>query len=146
MRSFSRDARSPVPKNENVSKVMSANKAKNTKPELQLRKRLFNEGLRGYRLHDKRIPGRPDIVFTGHKVAVFVNGCYWHRCPSCALSLPKNNTDFWKDKFQKNMSRDKRKVAELENLGYKVLTVWECEIKKELDLVVERIKKVLSNE
>jgi DNA mismatch endonuclease, patch repair protein len=145
IRVYSRDSRSPEPKNENTSKVMSANKAENTKPELLLRKRLFIEKLRGYRIHQKNIPGRPDIFYSRTRVAIFVNGCYWHRCPICNLSLPKNNTDFWKDKFEKNVNRDKRKVTELENLGYKVLTVWECEIKKELDLVVERIKKVLSN-
>jgi DNA mismatch endonuclease, patch repair protein len=142
---YIRDKRSPKPKDDSVSRVMSANKAKDTKPELQLRKRLFSEGLRGYRLHKKSIPGRPDIVFNKYKVAIFVNGCYWHRCSLCALPLPKNNTQFWKDKFERNVSRDKRKVNELESLGYEVLTIWECEIKKELDLVVERVKKVLSN-
>jgi DNA mismatch endonuclease (patch repair protein) len=77
---YVRDKRSPVPKNEAVSRVMSANRAKNTKPELLLRKALWQAGARGYRLHYKRVPGRPDISFVSKKVAIFVNGCYWRRC------------------------------------------------------------------
>lgn len=80
---YSRDKRSPVPKNDTVSRVMSANRAKNSKPEVRLRKALWHAGLKGYRLHHKRIPGRPDISFVGKKLAIFVHGCFWHRCPKC---------------------------------------------------------------
>lgn len=94
MKEYVRDKRSPKPKNENVSRVMSANKAKNSKPEVQLRKYLWNNGLKGYRLHHKKSPGRPDIAYISKKLAIFVNGCYWHRCPKCNYTLPKNNRIF----------------------------------------------------
>ncbi len=139
---YCRDSRSPIPKNEQTSKTMSAIKAKNTKPELLLRKALWHSGVKGYRLHWKKVPGRPDIVFPGKKIAIFVNGCFWHRCPICNPSLPKTNVDFWADKFTKNVKRDKLKTQALEELGWIVLTIWECEIKKELDMQVERIKKL----
>jgi DNA mismatch endonuclease (patch repair protein) len=131
MREYVRDKRSPKPKNEKVSEVMSANKAKNTKPELALRKLLWQEGLRGYRVNYRGVPGRPDVAFTARKVAVFVNGCFWHRCPHCNYSLPKNNTAFWEKKFSANVARDKRKIDELKALGWKTYTVWECELGNE---------------
>lgn len=128
---YIRDKRSPKPKNENVSRVMSANKAKNTKPEQTLRKMLWKEGLRGYRLNYKKIPGRPDIVFVSKKIAIFVHGCFWHRCPHCKLPSPKNNSAFWEDKFEKNIRRDKSKIDELVKSGWTVKVIWECEIKKQ---------------
>ena len=94
---YIRDKRSPLPKSEAVSRVMSANRAKNTKPEIILRKALWSADLRGYRLHPKNIPGRPDIAFTSKKLAIFVMGCFWHRCPKCGYPLPKNNQQFWKE-------------------------------------------------
>lgn len=126
---YIRDKRSPKPSNENVSKIMSHNKAKNTKPELLVRKALWEKGHRGYRLHPKNIPGRPDIAFIGKKIAIFVNGCYWHRCPTCNYGIPKTNSKFWENKFSKNVERDKRKIKELKELGWKVVTIWECELK-----------------
>src|SRR4051812_18942030 len=90
MKQYVRDKRSPKPKNSIVSRVMSANKGKDTKPEIFLRKKLWEKGLRGFRKNYKLIPGKPDIVYTKKKIAVFVNGCFWHRCPHCNLSLPKN--------------------------------------------------------
>jgi DNA mismatch endonuclease (patch repair protein) len=140
---YIRDKRSPIPKNENVSKVMSANKAKNTKPELLFRKALSNAGIKGYRLHWKSVPGKPDIAFVGKKLAIFINGCYWHRCPYCNPSFPKTNTEFWTDKFKKNISRDKKKKQELEAEGWKVLIFWECQIKKELDMCINEVKNSL---
>lgn len=123
---YVRDKRSPVPKSENVSRVMSANKAKDTKPEILLRKALWKAGLRGYRLHYKKVPGRPDIAFVSKKIAIFVHGCFWHRCPHCDYSLPKNNRKFWEKKFKKNVERDKRKIRELRKLEWKVFVIWEC--------------------
>lgn len=137
---YSRDGRAPIPKNESTSRVMSANKAKNTKPEIALRQGLWNLGLRGYRLHPKGVPGRPDIVYSKKKLAIFVNGCFWHRCPSCNNPLPKSNTDFWKSKFEKNVERDQRKRLLLENEGWHVLTVWECEIKENLAELLAKIE------
>ena len=125
---YVRDSRSPIPTNVNVSKVMSANKRKNTTPELILRKMLRESGCSGYRLQWD-VPGHPDIAYPGRKIAIFVNGCYWHRCPSCNLPLPKNNTVFWEDKFKRNIERDAKKIYTLESEGWNVITIWECEIK-----------------
>lgn len=144
MTTYKRDGRAPIPKKEVTSKVMSANKSRNTKPELVLRKALWEGGFKGYRLHWKKAPGRPDICWPGKKIAVFVNGCYWHRCPYCDLSLPKSNTQWWKEKFEKNVARDQKKVEELEAAGWKVLTVWECEIKKDLEKVVKQVARFSS--
>ena len=108
-RKYVRDGRAPIPKSEVTSRVMSSNKAKDTKPEMILRKKLWSSGLRGYRLHLKEVPGRPDIAFPKRKLAIFVHGCFWHRCPHCNLPLPKSNREFWKNKFQRNIQRDKMK-------------------------------------
>ncbi len=119
---------------------MSSNKAKNTKPELKLRKALYADGIRGYRLNWKKVPGKPDIAFPGKKIGIFINGCYWHRCPYCELSLPKTNTDFWKKKFEKNIKRDKKKEKELLDLGWTVLVFWECKIKTNIKDCINKIK------
>lgn len=142
---YIRDKRSPVPKNENVSRVMSANKAKNTNPEITLRKELLKVGLRGYRLNHKRTPGRPDIVFVSKKIAVFVHGCFWHRCPYCNYKLPQSNQEFWKTKFDRNIERDRQKTFELRKQGWKVVVIWECKIKNELQRNVQKLKTIFSN-
>jgi DNA mismatch endonuclease (patch repair protein) len=140
---FQRDGRAPIPEKEVTSKVMSSNKAKDTKPELLLRKALRANGYVGYRLHYKKVPGRPDIAFVGKKLAIFVNGCFWHRCPHCDLPLPKSNTEWWKNKFDANIARDKKKVEQLEELGWRVLVVWECEVEKDqIDLKLSEIEKI----
>jgi len=138
---YIRDGRSPIPKNENTSRIMSANKAKDTKPELTLRRKLIKEGLRGYRIHYKKVSGSPDICFTTKKIAIFVNGCFWHRCPKCKLPLPKSNTVFWQTKFNNNKKRDKEKIDLLASNGWEVIVVWECEIKDDLNSVIARIRK-----
>lgn len=112
-----------------VHKSMQGNKRKDTKPELLVRKRLCEAGLGGYRLQWK-VPGRPDIAWPGKKVAVFVNGCYWHRCPHCQLSLPKKNTEYWVAKFNRNQERDAENYKALAAEGWKVHILWECELKK----------------
>lgn len=140
---YIRDKRSPVPKSEAVSRVMSANRAKNTKPEIQLRKALWHAGLKGYRLHYKPIPGRPDIAFVSKRVVIFVNGCYWHRCPTCNYKLPRTNPDFWQAKFERNVARDRRKVEDLEALSWKVITVWECDLKNDLEAVITTVINAL---
>ena len=129
-----------MPLNENVSRVMSSNKAKNTKPELKLRKALYADGVRGYRLNWKKVPGKPDIAFPGKKISIFINGCYWHRCPHCELPLPKTNTEFWKEKFEKNIKRDKKKEKELLDLGWTVLVFWECKINTNIKDCINKIK------
>ncbi len=140
---YSRDKRSPVPANETVSKYMRSNKAKDTRPEVMLRKALWNAGLRGYRLHWKKAPGRPDIAFPGRKLAIFMNGCFWHRCPHCKLGMPKNNAEFWEAKFARNVERDREKLQALKEAGWKTLVIWECELKKDLNQEITRIKRFI---
>lgn len=119
---------------------MQGNKRSNTKPELLVRQRLREAGLTGYRLQWKQAPGRPDIAFPGRKIAIFVNGCFWHRCPNCNPSVPKRNTEFWEAKFRRNVERDARAIAELEDAGWMVLTIWECELKRDrIDQTMERV-------
>ncbi|MGG9971045.1 very short patch repair endonuclease [Ferruginibacter sp. SUN002] len=127
---YVRDKRSPTPSSENVSKVMSNNKGKDTKPELLLRTLLWKNGIRGYRIHPKKIPGKPDVCFISRKVAVFINGCFWHRCTYCNYKLPKQNKQFWENKFSNNVRRDKEKIMQLKKMKWKVINVWECQLKK----------------
>ncbi len=141
MKTYIRDGRAPIPRKESTSKVMSANKSRNTKPELILRKSLWQIGLRGYRLHWNKVPGRPDIAYPGKKLAIFVNGCFWHRCPHCKPNFPKSNTDFWSKKFQANKDRDIKKIEDLQSLGWSAIVMWECKIKNDIDSVVNEVKK-----
>lgn len=115
---------------EQRSRNMSAIKPKNTKPEMLVRRALYAMGYR-YRLHRKDLPGKPDIVLPKHKIAIFVNGCFWHRHPGCRYSTtPASNADFWNAKFSENVARDKRNYTQLEKLGWKVVVIWECEIRQ----------------
>ena len=118
---------------------MRANRARDTGPERLLRRALREAGLGGYRLNWKRAPGRPDIAYPGRRLAVFVHGCYWHRCPSCYPNLPKSNRDFWARKFELNTERDRRKRRNLEDAGWSVIEAWECEIRDDVGRVVERV-------
>lgn len=123
---------------------MSRIKGKNTKPEEIVRKYLFFKGFR-YRKNDKRLPGTPDIVLPKYKTAIFVNGCFWHGHKNCRyFVIPKTNTDFWLNKINTNIERDKRKQEALKELGWNVVVVWECELKpkvveKTLDNLVYKI-------
>ena len=132
----------PEPSSIVISKVMKANKGKDTGPELIVRKTLRELGFPGYRLNWKKAPGRPDIVYPGRRIAIFVNGCFWHRCPYCNLPIPKTHSDFWRQKFDKNMERDKRNLEELKNMGWNVIIVWECEIKNP-DSLKTRLSELL---
>jgi DNA mismatch endonuclease (patch repair protein) len=122
------DPRNPAPSSEAVRRSMQGNKGKDTGPELLLRKALWAAGVRGYRLH-RRIEGvRPDLVFGKAKVAVFVHGCFWHRCPYCKSPLPRRNRGFWKAKFNANQARDRRKRRVLEAVDWRVFELWECRL------------------
>lgn len=121
---------------------MSRIRGKNTSPEMKLRKMLWESGLRGYRVHYK-LPGKPDIVFTRKKVVVFVDGCFWHKCPVC-FRPPETNAEFWNEKLQKNVERDLKVTKELEDLGWTVLRFWEHEVKKTPEDVVARILLALN--
>ncbi len=107
---------------------MSRIRGKDTVPELVLRKTLHGLGLR-YRLGGAGLPGKPDLVFPRYKSVVFVHGCFWHRHAGCKVaSMPKSNVEFWSEKFAKNLARDARVAKELAALGWRVFTVWECEL------------------
>ena len=110
------------------SKNMSAIKSKNTKPEIIVRKFLHSKGYR-FRIHRKDLPGCPDIVLPKYKTVIFVNGCFWHRHEGCKYkTTPKTRKDFWENKFNENIKRDKNNFKELKNLNWKVLVIWECEL------------------
>ena len=111
---------------------MSHIKSTGTKPEVIVRKYLFSKGLR-YRKNDKRYPGNPDIVLPKHKVCVFINGCFWHQHSGCRYAaIPKSNQEYWIPKLQRNVERDKTNIEKLTQNGWKVITVWECELRKDI--------------
>lgn len=106
---------------------MSRIRSKNTTPEKKVRSLLHSLGYR-FRLHRKDLPGKPDIVLPKHKIAICVNGCFWHRHKGCKkATTPKSNIDYWTNKFSKNVNNDARNKTALESLGWKVIIVWECE-------------------
>ena len=109
---------------------MSRIKGKGTKPEETVRKYLFSHGFR-YKKNDKKLPGTPDIVLPKYKTVIFVNGCFWHGHEGCRnFVVPQTNTEFWVNKIDANRQRDKQKIQELHKLGWNVIIVWECELKK----------------
>lgn len=115
---------------EKRSQNMSAIRSKNTKPEVYLRKLLFAQGYR-YRIADKSVPGHPDIFLRKYNTAIFVNGCFWHRHPGCKYAYtPKSRVEFWQKKFDDNVQRDAVVEAKLLERGIKLLTVWECAIRR----------------
>ncbi|WP_430616651.1 DNA mismatch endonuclease, patch repair protein [Enterococcus sp. DIV0176] len=121
------------------SKNMSQIKSKNTKPELLVRKFLFSKGLR-YRVNDKRYLGKPDMVFPKYQTIIFVNGCFWHHHGCKNSTIPKTNTEFWVNKINGNVLRDKKIYKELMELGWKVIIVWECElVKSKRDITLNKL-------
>lgn len=118
------DRISPTHRSWNMSRI----RGKDTKPEMMLRSLMHREGFR-FRLHDKNLPGKPDLVLPKHKTAIFVNGCYWHRHEGCPkATTPKTNTEIWEKKFKETIARDVRKAAELTQRGWRVITIWECDL------------------
>lgn len=125
---------------------MRANRSKNTAPELTLRRALWAAGVRGYRVHLRTLAGKPDLAFTRRRLAVFVHGCFWHGCPDCATRRnlkPTQNAAYWAAKIAENQRRDERNHASLEALGWRVVVVWECELKRDLAEIVARIDAFL---
>jgi DNA mismatch endonuclease, patch repair protein len=111
------------------SRMMAGIRSSNTQPELFLRSALHAEGLR-YRLGGCGLPGKPDLVFPGRSTVIFVHGCFWHRHNCAAFRWPQSNRDFWFDKLTTNARRDKLQQRRLRQLGWSVLTVWECQLRK----------------
>lgn len=125
------------------SKVMSKIRGKDTKPEMILRSQLFRKGFR-FRVHQKNLPGKPDIVLAKYKTVIFVHGCFWHYHNDCREGrIPSTNTKFWKDKLFKNVEKDARYKEALENMGWNVITVWECEIEKSTDTIINNTTALL---
>lgn len=120
---------------------MSQIKSKNTKPELVLRKLLSENKIKGYRLH-KNIPGKPDLVFTKRKLAIFIDGCFWHKCPKCFIK-PETRTDFWLKKITGNVKRDKEITYKLQEQGWKILRFWEHQLEKTPSRVISKIQNSL---
>ncbi|QNN45361.1 DNA mismatch endonuclease Vsr [Thermomonas brevis] len=114
---------------ERRSWLMSRIRGANTKPEIQVRSLLHRMGYR-FRLHRRDLPGTPDIVLPGRRVVVFVHGCFWHGHACKRTKMPKSREDYWLEKIEGNRRRDARKRKELRELGWKVVIVWECEIKR----------------
>ena len=122
------DVHSPKVRSYNMSQI----RGKDTKPEELVRKYLFSQGFR-YRKNDSRLPGKPDIVLPKYRTVIFINGCFWHKHEGCRFFVwPKNNADFWRKKILSNVERDQRNYTELQQMGWNIIVVWECELKKEL--------------
>ena len=120
------DVHTPEQRSYNMSRIRS----KNTKPEELVRKFLFSQGFR-YRKNDARLPGKPDIVLPKYKTVIFVNGCFWHGHEGCRYFVwPKNNAEFWEEKITGNIQRDKHNHQLLANQGWRVIEIWECQLKR----------------
>ncbi|MDL2273760.1 very short patch repair endonuclease [Oscillospiraceae bacterium OttesenSCG-928-G22] len=136
------DKFSPEKRSEIMSKVHSTN----TTPEIYVRKLLHSMGYR-FRLQRRDLPGNPDIVLPKYKAVIFVHGCFWHGCPTCrhAKIRPVANAEYWEKKLNRTLERDKNNVKALEQLGWRVMVIWECETKKKnINILANRIRDVLS--
>ncbi len=124
---------------------MSKIRGKNTKPEMILRSQLFRKGFR-FRVHQKDLPGNPDIVLTKYKTVIFVHGCFWHYHKDCKEGrIPSTNSKFWKDKLEHNVKKDAKHLKALKNMGWKVLVLWECGVEKKLETVMQKVMKSVKN-
>ena len=133
------DRISPQHRSWNMSRI----RGKDTKPEMILRSLMHREGYR-FRLHDRNLPGKPDLILPKHNTVIFVNGCYWHRHESCPkATTPKTNTEFWEAKFKDTIARDARKSAQLTQRGWRVITIWECDLLANAGNVVNDIRHQL---
>lgn len=125
------------------SALMRSVRQKDTTPERRVRSVAHRAGYR-FRLQRRDLPGTPDIVFPRHRVCIFVHGCFWHRHPGCrAATTPESHEDYWRPKFEANIERDHRKIAELEALGWRVGVIWECET-RDPQSIADRLTQILS--
>lgn len=125
-----------ITRSENMRRI----KGKDTSIEIQVRKYLFANGFR-FRKNDRRLPGTPDVVLPKYKTVIFIHGCFWHRHPFCkGATIPKTNTEFWVNKFETNVANDKKHYRQLEDLGWKVIVIWQCELDKtHFDSTMQRV-------
>ena len=128
----------PGPASGAVSRSMKSNKSSGTVPELVLARLLRR------RIVINALPGKPDFVYSGARLAVFVHGCFWHRCPTCNLPLPRTHSEYWRRKFERNIERDELNKEELHRMGWRVVEVWEHELRKNPHSAVRRIQTILS--
>lgn len=129
------DGLSPEKRSWNMSRI----KGKNTSIEVKVRKYLFSQGFR-YRINVTELPGKPDIVLTKYNAVVFVNGCFWHRHTGCKEAyMPKSRVEFWQKKFERNVQNDTMQREKLMEAGWRVFTVWECEVKKHFEVTMEEL-------
>ena len=125
------------------SEIMSKISGKETKPEILVRKFLFANGFR-YRKNDKKLPGKPDIVLPKYKIVIFVHGCFWHGHKGCSKAIkPSTNKDFWNTKIEKNRIRDKKVQETLKEIGWKVIVIWECQLRNQ-ELLKQTLSKVIN--
>lgn len=120
------------------SAIMSKVRSKNTKPEIEVRRALHKAGFR-FRLHRPDLPGKPDLVFPRHRLALFVHGCFWHRHGCNRTTMPATNTEFWFNKFCRTLERDRRALKELEAIGWASAVIWECQIEAGISRLVESL-------
>lgn len=133
------DSLTPEKRSWNMSRI----KGKDTSIEVKVRKYLFSKGFR-FRKNDKRYPGKPDIVLPKYKTVIFINGCFWHMHPGCKQGrLPKSNVEYWRKKLEKNVLNDKLHIQQIERMGWSSIVLWECELKKDFDGVMEKLLKQL---
>ena len=120
------------------SRMMAGIRGKNTKPELVIRSALHRRGFR-FRLHQKNLPGKPDLVFPKHRAVILVHGCFWHGHDCHLFKWPKTRQVFWRDKINSNIARDKKHLVALVEAGWRVATIWECAMKGRLRLPIDRL-------
>lgn len=137
------DVHSPATRSYNMSKI----RGKDTKPELIVRKFLHSQGIR-FRLHKKDLPGKPDIVLKKFNIVIFVHGCFWHGHKGCKyFTIPKTRTDWWKEKISLNKKRDRKNIHDLKQSGWKVIQIWECQIRPfHLTETLDNLIKTIKNE
>ena len=136
------DVHLPEQRRYNMSRI----KGRDTLPEKKLRSLLHRHGFR-YRLHDSNLPGRPDIVLPKYRTVILVHGCFWHRHPQCRYAAtPKTRSDFWQEKFSRNVERDQRNLILLRKEGWQPIVVWECELKNAAEKVLETVSTKLRHQ
>jgi len=133
------DVLTPEQRKLNMSRI----KGKDTSPEIVIRRLLYSKGIRGYRIHYPLI-GKPDIVFIRKRLVIFIDGCFWHKCPDCFI-IPKTRTEFWLEKINKNVTRDCKINEKLTSDGWNVLRFWEHEVRKNPEHIVEMIRHQIKN-
>lgn len=133
------DKLTPERRSWNMSKI----KNKDTSIEISVRRWLFANGFR-FRKNYKKLPGHPDVVLAKYKTVIFVHGCFWHRHNGCKeATIPKTRTDFWMEKFNKNVENDRKSIEELDNLGWNVVVLWQCQLEKDFSNTMNSVRKAL---